>query len=302
MANMERNRPKNNEKGNHVWKVLLVLCLLGVLVAMTIFGVQTYNRRKAEKLLEDLAKRTEVVEPRPSAIPEKSTGAIQSSVVSSVEMVEEVVDPAEAYIAMLEEKGIPVPEKNVDFTDLITNTNADIYAWIYIPDTKIDYPVVQHPTDNSYYLNYNLDGSKGYPGCIYTEDYNTKDFTDPNTVLYGHNMINGSMFAGLHKYADMQYLTEHPYVYIYTPERMYVYEIFAAYEYSNAHLLLNGDLTSEVVFKNYLQEIREIRSMNYNIVEDIEVTTEDCILTLSTCIKNKPDNRYLVQGVLVNEN
>ncbi len=280
----------------------MVLCLLGALVAVAVWGGQTYNKHKAEKLLEDLAKGTEVMELKPSPIPEKSTEVIQNSVVNSVEAVEEVVDPTEAYITMLEEKGIPVPEKNVDFTDLTTNANADIYAWIYIPDTKIDYPVVQHPTDNSYYLNYNLDGSKGYPGCIYTEDYNTKDFTDPNTVLYGHNMLNGTMFAGLHKYADMEYLTEHPYVYIYTPERMYVYEIFAAYEYGNAHLLLNGDLTSEVVFKNYLQEIREIRSMNYNLVEDVEVTTEDCILTLSTCIKNKPDNRYLVQGVLVNEN
>ena len=69
----------------------------------------------------------------------------------------------------------------VDFDKLQTETNADIYAWIYIPDTNIDYPVLQHPTDDTRYLNYNIDGSKGYPGCIYTEKANAKDFSDFNT-------------------------------------------------------------------------------------------------------------------------
>lgn len=283
----------------------MLLFLIGAVVAAIVFGVQAYNEKQAEKRLEELAAQTdpskesqdgvvkveELMKPLETPAPENAT-----------QEAEPQVDEAEEYLAFLKEMDIPIPEKEVDFEDLTANTNADIYAWIYIPDTKIDYPVLQHPTDNTYYLERNLDGSKGYPGCIYTEDYNSKEFTDPNTVLYGHNMINGSMFAGLHKFADMEYLKEHPYVYIYTPERMYVYQIFAAYEYSNAHLLLNYDFTSEVVFKNYLQEIRELRSMTYNYLEDVEVTAADRIITLSTCIKTKPDNRYLVQGVLLNEN
>ena len=58
-----------------------------------------------------------------------------------------------------------------------------MYAWIYVPGTNVDYPVLQHPTDDAYYLEHNMDGSKGLPGCIYTESVNTKDFTD-RTLFY----------------------------------------------------------------------------------------------------------------------
>lgn len=202
---------------------------------------------------------------------------------------------------ILQELGIPIPEKEVDFEDLRENVNADIYAWIYIPDTMIDYPVLQHPTDNTYYLNYNLDGSKGYPGCIYTEDYNTKDFSDPNTVVYGHNMKNGSMFAGLHKYGDSKFMEEHPYVYIYTEDALYAYEVFAAYEHTNEHILYaHNNFSSKALFKTYLDEIMLIRDMGSVIKEDVEYTEDSRILTLSTCISVKPNNRYLVQGVLLN--
>ena len=82
----------------------------------------------------------------------------------------------------------------------LQSVNPDVYAWITVPGTEIDYPILQHPSDNSYYLMHNIDGSYGYPGCIYTENLNSKDFTDNNTVIYGHNMKNGSMFAQLHKF------------------------------------------------------------------------------------------------------
>lgn len=161
--------------------------------------------------------------------------------------------------------------------------------------------MLQHPTDNYYYLNYNLDGSKGYPGCIYTEDYNAKDFSDPLTVMYGHNMKNGSMFAGLHKFEDSQFFEENPYVYIYTADNVLVYEIFAAYQHDDAHLLYEKDYSSEIVFQSYLEEVLGQRSMTANIREDVSVEGSDKVLTLSTCIANKPDNRYLVQGVLLDE-
>ena len=95
----------------------------------------------------------------------------------------------------------------VDFAGM-WETNEDVYAWITVPGTVIDYPILQHATDNTYYLNYNIDGSYGYPGCIYTENMNSKEFTDNNTVIYGHNMKNGTMFAGLHKFEDAAFSME----------------------------------------------------------------------------------------------
>lgn len=220
---------------------------------------------------------------------------------------EEVSEPEEPEtelpesIQMLEELGVPIPEKEIDFEDLQENVNSDIYAWIYIPDSKIDYPILQHPVDNRYYLNYNLDDSYGYPGCIYTERYNRKNFSDPITVVYGHNMKNGTMFAGLHNFEDIEYFTEHPYIYIYTPEKLYVYQIFISHEYGSEHLLYNHDYSREEEMESYIDKISKVKGMNCNRSEGAEVSKDSHILVLSTCMADKPDYRYLVQGVLLNE-
>ena len=201
---------------------------------------------------------------------------------------------------ILKKLGIEIPEKNIDFVAL-QEENEDIYAWVYIPGTKIDYPVLQHPTDDSYYLEHNLDGSKGYPGCIYTEAVNSKEFTDPNTVLYGHNMKDGSMFASLHNYEDSQVFEENPYIFIYTPEKTFVYQIFAAYKYNAIHLIYNFDLSNQEVFQNYLDQIFETREMGANIRNDVSVNAQNHIITLSTCISGEKNKRFLVQGVLLND-
>lgn len=185
----------------------------------------------------------------------------------------------------------------VDFAGM-WEINEDVYAWITVPGTVIDYPILQHATDNTYYLNYNIDGSYGYPGCIYTENLNSKDFTDNNTVIYGHNMKNGTMFAGLHKFEDASFFEENTKVYIYTPEKELSYTIFAAYIYDDRHLMYSFDFSDSQVYATYLEDIQNMRSMNALIREDITVTAEDKIVTLVTCIGNQPSKRLLVQAVL----
>lgn len=188
----------------------------------------------------------------------------------------------------------------VDFEGL-WKTNRDVYAWITIPGTEIDYPILQHETDNTYYLNYNIDGSYGYPGCIYTENMNSKDFSDNNTVIYGHNMKNGTMFAQLHKYEDASFFEENQKIHIYTPNEELSYTIFAAYIYDDRHLLYSFDFSQEEVYADYLEEIKNMRSMNALVRDDVEVTTEDKIITLVTCLGNQPEKRLLVQAVLDKE-
>ena len=282
---------KFGTKGSRGWKAACILCLAGAVIctAVACSGKETQSR--ADDEYEKLAEQT------------NSAAAVQEPVETPSVTAEPTEAPLEEKdpLAILEEMGVPIPEKEVDFADLQENTNGDIYAWIHIPDTKIDYPVLQHPTDNSYYLNHNLDGSRGYPGCIYTEDYNKKDFTDSNTVLYGHNMKNGTMFAGLHKYGDSEYLEEHPYIYIYTEEGLLAYEIFAAYQSGDEHILYAHDgFEDRKVYGKYLEEILSMRSMGSVLKEGAEVTEDSRIITLSTCISGKPDNRFLVQGVLLN--
>lgn len=290
---MERNQ---RSSGNgRLWKVMLVLFLAAAVIGLWVVVVQARRQNQAQERMEQLAESV-------SARAEEQASSTEASVAVKEDPPEEtaVQEAEENPLRALEEMGIPIPEKEIDFVQLQEEVNPDIYAWIYIPDTQIDYPVLQHPTDNLYYLEYNLDGSRGYPGCIYTEDYNKRDFSDPNTVIYGHNMKNGTMFAGLHMFEDSEYFEEHPYVYIYTEEKLYVYEIFAAYESGNEHILYNNDFTSEYVYSKYLENIFSLRTMNSNRKDNVTVTTEDRIVTLSTCVANKSDRRYLVQGVLLN--
>lgn len=198
-------------------------------------------------------------------------------------------------------KSIKYPQKNIKWDELYSQ-NPDIYAWISVSDTTIDYPIVQHPQDNTYYLEHNLDGSKGYPGCIYTENYNLKDFSDKHTVIYGHNLKNGTMFAPLHEFENENEIEEDRYIYIYTEEQVYVYQIFAAYEFNNIHLFANYDMTNEYVYEQYIKDIFKLKEESVNLVnvrEDILVTKEDKIITLSTCTNNS-DTRFLVVGVLLN--
>lgn len=194
--------------------------------------------------------------------------------------------------------GIEDPGKVLDW-EYLWEQNEDIYAWLYIPGTSIDYPILQHETDNTYYLEYNLDGSKGRPGCIYTENLNTKDFSDYNTLIYGHNMRNGTMFHDLHNFEEKEFFEANRYVFIYTPEKLYIYDIFAAYKFTDVHILYGYDCFTQQGFRNYLDMVFEDYADAGYFREGVEVTSEDHIITLSTCVSGESEKRYLVQGVLV---
>ena len=188
----------------------------------------------------------------------------------------------------------------IDFEEL-QKLNADIYAWIEIPGTAINYPVVQSPNDDGYYLNHTIEEQEGYPGAIYTERQNAKDFSDYNTVIYGHNMKDGSMFMGLHAYEDPQYLKEYNEVIIYTPNHQYTYRIFAAVIYNNSHILNSYDFENEEQRQLYLDSIYASRTMQSSIDDSVEVDTQSKLLTLSTCIGGQPNQRFLVEAVLTDE-
>lgn len=224
-----------------------------------------------------------------------------------VEEITETVNDVEPVKDEVEETpysnlGIEIPEKNLDWNKL-HKENEDIYAWITVTDTTVDYPVLQHPTDNTYYLNNNIDGTPGYPGCIYTEDYNAKDFSDKNTVLYGHNLKDKTMFSSLHNYEDDDTFSKDQYIYIWTENDVFVYKVFAAYEFNSNHLLLNYDYNNEYVYEQYIKDIFNVKDNGYgiaNIKDDIDVTKEDRIITLSTCTTDhNSDQRFLVVGVLI---
>jgi sortase B len=190
-------------------------------------------------------------------------------------------------------------ELDIDW-DQLHETNKDIYAWIYIPDTEVNYPILQSDeyTDTDYYLDHNLDGTEGLPGCIYTQKLNSTDFEDRVTVVYGHDMKNGSMFRALHDYQDRDFFDANPYIYIYTPDYTYTYQIYAAYRSDNSLILGKYALFQDLaVYEDFLNTVvsQEESDSLCHINQDVEVSGEDKTLILSTCIGND-DYRYLVQA------
>lgn len=244
------------------------------------------------KFLEEYHSGEEYEELREAVVMETETETVAAESETVTETESEIMTEMETET---EKKPVEIP---IDFAAL-QEMNPDIYAWIQVEGTAIDYPIVQHPEDNGYYLNHTVEGEEAIEGAIFTEDYNKKDFEDPNTVIYGHNMKNGSMFRSLHEFSDRSFFNENRDITIYLPDQIRHYEIFAAYLYDSRHILQSFDFSDEKVFESYLKSVFSIRDMSSYVDSSVEVDKDSKIITLSTCYKGMDEKRYLVQAVLV---
>ena len=186
----------------------------------------------------------------------------------------------------------------IDF-DFLLGENEDIIGWIQVDGTKIDYPILYDTTFNRYYLNHNFKGTTTGYGSIFVLSENANDFTDFNTIVYGHNMLDGSMFAQLHQFRKKDFFDSHGQIILYTPDRKLTYQVFAAYRRDNLNIITNNDFTAEELRTQYIDSIYTNTAVA-NFKPEYQVTASDRILTLSTCIGN-PAYRYIVQGVLVSD-
>lgn len=273
------------KKKRMFWKTVLILSVIGCVCCLGFVAWYLYQNAAAGEQYGELQ------ESFGNAVSSRTLETIRNAEFTGEQDGEEAGIPDDIFLDM---------ENPIDFEEL-EEINPDLYAWIRIPDTKIDYPIAQREGDDSYYLSHDMYGQPRVAGCIYTEECNSRDFTDPNTVIYGHNMKNKSMFQNLHLFEDSEFFEEHPYIYIYTPEHVLAYKVFAAYNYDDRHIMNSFDFTDEDVFAEYLEDIFHIRSMYKNLREDASVTTEDRIITLATCIGGQPNARYLVQAVLIKD-
>ena len=256
-------------------KFISIICVIALIGSLGYIASYYIKKNIAEKAYEEMREMTT----------SEQTETVQEEVITKEEPMAEVQEVKEP---------VEIP---IDFASL-KERNNDIYAWITIPGTKVDYPILQKPENDSYYLDHTVDGLEGLPGAIYTESIHNQEFTESNTVIYGHNMKDDSMFGSLHDYEKVDFFRENRDVFIYTPEHIYTYEIFAAVTYSDAYIPFAYDFTTDEGYQEFLDSIYDSKNMTNQFAEDVEVTTDDCIITLSTCIGNKPNNRYLVLAVL----
>jgi len=192
-----------------------------------------------------------------------------------------------------------IADNPIDFKTL-QKKNSDIYAWINVPNTKVDYPVVQSPKSDEFYLKHGaLDKSWVASGAIYTELVNSTTFADRVTVIYGHNGYSDTMFTTLHKFEKKEFFDSNEYFVIYTPTSKLTYKIVSAFKYDDRHIMKSFDFQNDTVFENFLDMIQNPTSGNKNVREiGRKLTTDDKVVVLSTCITNQKSNRYLVCGVL----
>ncbi len=180
---------------------------------------------------------------------------------------------------------------SVDFKALKAE-NPDVVAWIDAPGPEISYPVVQG-TDNSYYLKRTFRGSYNFAGCIFMDSGSSLLKPDGNTVLYGHNMRNGSMFGRLRKYRDKSFYEEYPEFYLYLPDgEIYRCQITAGFD-------MGADAASlPLTFKegekaSYLNQVSSLRWYNTGV----SIGEEDLMVTLITCHPSgREDRRVAIQA------
>lgn len=188
----------------------------------------------------------------------------------------------------------------VDFAQLQAEA-PDIYAWLELPDTGIDDPVLQRAGADLFYNSHNAYGQYYMCGAVFSQSaYNGRNFDSPMTVLYGHSTVLGQpgAFMELNNYADEAYFDAHREMRVYMPDGMYVYRIFAACVHSNEHLLYCHDFSDETQFDAFFSSLTEDTSPNSHIDAEALPQAGDKVLTLSTCYSANKNLRYLVMGVL----
>lgn len=202
--------------------------------------------------------------------------------------------PVKTWIPVPVEEEDPVLEElaSIDLSAL-REVNPDVVGWIRIPDTRIDYPLMQG-TDNAYYLKHTWDEKKNSVGSIFLEYLCSPDLTDYNTIIYGHNMNNGSMFAGLRRYTTNTYWEAHPYVYLLTDLGVYRYDIFSAYKADVDSVTYDLQFPEEGHKEAFLKNALEKSRIETRIQPDLT----DRILTLSTCSGAGYNTRWVVHGRL----
>lgn len=179
----------------------------------------------------------------------------------------------------------------VDF-DALLALNPDVVGWLYIPGTRVNYPVLQGDTNDSYIYRL-MTGEYNSSGSIFLEAGISPEFTSRNNPIYGHHMKNGTMFADVADYRDQSYYDAHPYALLLTPEKNYYVRIFSGYVTDTWDDVWDTAF-SEAEFAQWLEKA----SRNSYFDADVIPTPSDRIVTLSTCTYEYDNARFVVHGIL----
>lgn len=250
-----------NTKENQWKRILLIIGIVICLIVIIIFGFIGIR-----KLMNDATSRDEY------------------------ELIkEEALDNAIEVNTERDEHDIPF---YVNF-NYLKGINPDVVGWLYVPSLDISYPIMQGKT-NETYLHHTMKKDYLYAGSIFLDMDNAKDFSDPNSLVYGHNMRDGSMFGTLWHIPYQHAADDNPYFWVFTPKEIYRYKIFAAYDTradkKTYHLFLKGNME----FRNWCLEMQSWSYIDFGYQR---FTAQSKVITLSTCSGTSTIDRTVVQGV-----
>lgn len=175
--------------------------------------------------------------------------------------------------------------------------NEDMAAWLYIPDTVINYPVMYTPFDENYYLNRDFNKNSNANGCLILDTDSSVDPLSTNLIIHGHNMGSGAMFGTLTRYENETYCNEHKYIYLYDKDYEHIYEVIAVFRskvYYKTDVAFKYykffNATTQEEFDDFYENIKALS------VFDTGVTAEfgDKFITLSTCAYHVDNGRFVV--------
>lgn len=200
---------------------------------------------------------------------------------------------AELYEVILDRLGVA-------HIEALQVVNPDVVGWVYVTATDISYPILKGENDDVYIRSSWMDRNVYLTaGAIFMESQNKSDFSDFNTILYGHRMRNDTMFGPLKYYKDKSYWAKHPSVYIVTPEKIMRYDIYSVYETEmlggDTYTISFGGVESKQTYIDY--------TLGLSIYDTgVVPTIDNRLLTLSTCTGTKDYlTRWVIQGSMAQE-
>ena len=186
------------------------------------------------------------------------------------------------------------PDRVINFTPYVAKC-PDVYAWIEIPGTDIDYPIAYcEDAVEPFWFTHDIDGNENAAGMIITDSMNASDLSDPMTLIYGQAPDDGTMFAHLHDFRDAGFFEDHDRINIYMKDAELVYRIYACYIDSNEHILVKNDFSDPGSFDAYFDSIKEIRDLSLNIRDDAEPSYNDHVIALITHCADESRRLFVV--------
>lgn len=292
-----KKAPKNKKKksgGAVIRRILLVICATVFIACAAYLVWNLTDKARGNAMYADVADQMGDI----FAEDEGDGGAVArlSSLraAQSVLCLKDRLNAGDNYANAVYDSDSRIDEMRAKLTSLAEEF-PDLYGWISIGGTAINYPVVQG-ADNEYYLNASPYKKPLVNGSIFVDYRNYKEIIrNFNTVLYGHNLTGGGMFHDVQTICGDEELFKNSLIYVYTMDGAYVYEPFAVYEAKASYQYFRTEFATTDEFVNFANEMKS----NSVWHKDVEFTATDRIITLSTCTNRNVDGRYALQAKLV---